>query len=173
MTISLTGLMGCGKSSVGRELSKLLSWHFMDLDEVIVHREGRSIPEIFAKDGEKEFRRMELEAFKAVTENVEGNGTVLALGGGTVTTPECAEIAHEKTLCIYMRASVQTLKAHLEGQTEGRPLLCGQNIEERLERLMSERGHIYEKTAHIVIDTDGKSISEIAQEILRSSHHVR
>ena len=165
--------MGCGKSSVGRELSKLLSWHFMDLDEVIVHREGRSIPEIFAKDGEKEFRRMELEAFKAVTENVEGNGTVLALGGGTVTTPECAEIAHEKTLCIYMRASVQTLKAHLEGQTEGRPLLCGQNIEERLERLMSERGHIYEKTAHIVIDTDGKSISEIAQEILRSSHHVR
>ena len=165
--------MGCGKSSVGRELSKLLSWHFMDLDEVIVQREGRSIPEIFAKDGEKEFRRMEVEAFKAVTENVEGNGTVLALGGGTVTTPECAEIAHEKTLCIYMRASVQTLKAHLEGQTEGRPLLCGQDIEERLERLMSERGHIYEKTAHIVIDTDGKSISEIAQEILRSSHHVR
>ena len=165
--------MGCGKSSVGRELSKLLSWHFMDLDEVIVQREGRSIPEIFAKDGEKEFRRMELEAFKTVTENVEGNGTVLALGGGTVTTPECAEIAHEKTLCIYMRASVQTLKAHLEGQTEGRPLLCGQDIEERLERLMSERGHIYEKTAHIVIDTDGKSISEIAQEILRSSHHVR
>ena len=44
--------MGCGKSSVGRELSKLLSWHFMDLDEVIVQREGRSIPEIFAKDGE-------------------------------------------------------------------------------------------------------------------------
>lgn len=165
--------MGCGKSSVGRELSKLLSWHFMDLDEVIVQREGRSIPEIFAKDGEKEFRRMELEAFKAVTENVEGNGTVLALGGGTVTTPECAEIAHEKTLCIYMRASVQTLKAHLEGQTEGRPLLCGQDIEERLERLMSERGHIYEKTAHIVIDTDGKSISEIAQEVLKSSHHVR
>ena len=165
--------MGCGKSSVGRELSKLLSWHFMDLDEVIVQREGRSIPEIFAKDGEKEFRRMELEAFKAVTENVEGNRTVLALGGGTVTTPECAEIAHEKTLCIYMRASVQTLKAHLEGQTEGRPLLCGQDIEERLERLMSERSHIYEKTAHIVIDTDGKSISEIAQEILRSSHHAR
>lgn len=165
--------MGCGKSSVGRELSKLLSWHFMDLDEVIVQREGRSIQEIFAKDGEKEFRRMELEAFKAVTEGADDSGTVLALGGGTVTTPECADIAHNKTLCIYMRASVQTLKAHLEGQTEGRPLLCGQDIDERLARLMSERGHIYEKTAHIVIDTDGKSISEIAQEILKSSHHVR
>lgn len=165
--------MGCGKSSVGRELSKLLSWHFMDLDEVIVQREGRSIQEIFAKDGEKEFRRMELEAFKAVTEGADDSGAVLALGGGTVTTPECADIAHNKTLCIYMRASVQTLKAHLEGQTEGRPLLCGQDIEERIVRLMSERGHIYEKTAHIVIDTDGKSISEIAQEILRSSHHVR
>ena len=165
--------MGCGKSSVGRELSRLLSWHFLDLDEVIVQREGRSIPKIFAEDGEKTFRKMELEALKAVSEGAEGNGTVLALGGGTVTTPECADIAHNKTLCIYMRASVQTLKAHLEGQTEGRPLLCGQDIEERIVRLMSERGHIYEKTAHIVIDTDGKSISEIAQEILRSSHHAR
>jgi shikimate kinase len=145
----------------------------MDLDEVIVQREGRSIPEIFAQDGEKAFRRMELEAFKAVTEDAEGQGTVLALGGGTVTTAECADIAHNKTLCIYMKASVQTLKAHLEGQTEGRPLLCGQDIEERLARLMYERGHIYEKTAHIIIDTDGKSISEIAQEILRSSHHAR
>ena len=173
MTISLTGLMGCGKSSVGKALSELLSWHFLDLDDVIELREGRSIPEIFAEDGEKVFREMELEAFKAVTGSAEGNETILALGGGTITTPECAEIAHEKTLCIYMRASVQTLKAHLEGQTDGRPLLCGQDIEERLVRLMSERGHIYEKTAHIVIDTDGKSISEIAQEILRSSHHVR
>ena len=165
--------MGCGKSSVGKALSELLSWHFLDLDDVIELREGRSIPEIFAEDGEKVFREMELEAFKAVTGSAEGNETILALGGGTITTPECAEIAHEKTLCIYMRASVQTLKAHLEGQTDGRPLLCGQDIEERLERLMSERSHIYEKTAHIVIDTDGKSVSAIAQEILRSSHHVR
>ena len=165
--------MGCGKSSVGRELSRLLSWHFMDLDEVIVQRESRSIPEIFATDGEKEFRRMELEALKAVTTDTPGNGNILALGGGTVMTPECAKIVSESTLCIYMKASLQTLKAHLEGQTKGRPLLFGQDREERLARLMAERGHIYEKTAHIVIDTDGKSISEIAEEILRSSHHVR
>ena len=165
--------MGCGKSSVGRELSRLLSWHFLDLDEVIVQREGRSIPEIVAEDGEKTFRKMELEALKAVSEGAEGNGTVLALGGGTVTTPECADIAHSKTLCIYMKASLQTLKAHLEGQTEGRPLLCGQDLEERLARLMGERGHIYEKTAHIIIDIDGKSVSDIAQEILRSSHLAR
>lgn len=165
--------MGCGKSSVGRELSRLLSCHFMDLDEVIVQREGRSIPEIFAQEGEEAFRRMESEAFKAVIEGAEGRDTVLALGGGTITTPECAEIAHEKTLCIYMRASVQTLKDRLEGQTEGRPLLSGQDIGERLARLMSERGHIYEETAHIIVDTDGKSISEIAEEILRSSHHAR
>ena len=116
---------------------------------------------------------MELEAFKAVTGAAEDGGTVLALGGGTITIPECAEIAHEKTLCIYMRASVQTLKDRLEGQTEGRPLLSGQDIGERLARLMSERGHIYEETAHIIVDTDGKSISEIAEEILRSSHHAR
>lgn len=165
--------MGCGKSSVGKTLSELLSWHFIDLDDVIVQREGRSIPEIFAEDGEKAFRKMELEALRAVTGNAGSKGIVLALGGGTVTTPECAEIAHGKTSCIYMRASVPTLKARLEGQTEGRPLLCGQDLAERLTRLLSERGHIYEKTAHIIIDTDGKSISEIAEEVLRSSHHVR
>ena len=66
MIISLTGFMGCGKSSVGRKLSELLCCPFMDLDDVIVEREGRSIPEIFASDGEAAFRRMELEALKAV-----------------------------------------------------------------------------------------------------------
>ena len=61
MIISLTGFMGCGKSSVGRELSKLLCCPFMDLDQVIEERIGRTIPEIFAKSGEAEFRRLEKE----------------------------------------------------------------------------------------------------------------
>ena len=66
MIISLTGFMGCGKSSVGRRLSELLCCPFMDLDDVIVESAGRSIPEIFATDGEPAFRQMELEALKIV-----------------------------------------------------------------------------------------------------------
>ena len=64
--LSLIGFMGCGKSSVGRRLSQLLCCPFMDLDEVIVERAGKSIPEIFADDGEKAFRQMELEALRGI-----------------------------------------------------------------------------------------------------------
>ena len=210
--------MGCGKSSVGRRLSQLLCCPFMDLDEVIVERTGKSIPEIFADDGEKAFRQMELETLQYVIENslpensremplpfnrqtvsgqdqnyipqtpAERGTLVLALGGGTVMTPECAEIVKEQTTCIYLRASVETLIEHLEGQTANRPLLNLQNchserdsnwhferakrveksmaLKSNIESLMALRSTTYEKTAHIIIDTDGKSIEAIASEII-------
>ena len=184
MIISLTGFMGCGKSSVGRELSKLLCCRFMDLDDVIVERVGRSITEIFVDDGEKAFRKMELEALQYVIENslpeYSRGPLVLALGGGTVMTEECAEIVCSETRCIYLRASVETLIGNLEGQTANRPLLNLQNchferakrveksmaLKSHIEALMVKRSTTYEKTAHIIIDTDGKSIETIASEII-------
>ena len=169
--------MGCGKSSVGRRLSQLLCCPFMDLDQVIEEHEGRSIPEIFSRDGEPEFRRIELEALKHVVG--EHPSLVLALGGGAVMTKECAEIVHSDTLCIYLKASVETLMEHLSGQTDSRPLLnthdChsdrAKRVEEsalrdRITELMALRSDTYEKTAHIVIDTDGKSIEAVASEII-------
>ena len=202
MIISLTGFMGCGKSSVGRELSRLLCCPFMDLDTVIEERAGRSIPEIFAEDGEKVFRQMELEALQALTvsetrdlkqslpsqamgpslcgqrgstvsnplpptPNVNKGSLesilILALGGGAVMTKECAEIVREQTLCIYLKASVETLMEHLSGgEAAGRPMLQGDSLRTRIEGLMDLRAETYEKTAHIIIDTDGKSIEEIA-----------
>ena len=175
MMISLTGFMGCGKSSVGRELSRLLCCPFMDLDSVIEERAGRRIPEIFSSDGEEAFRRMERDAVIEILEIQETheeinkylNATVLALGGGTVMTPECAEIVHEKTLCIYLRASVDTLLRNLVDEAAGRPMLQG-DLQARIEELMSLRSATYENTAHIIIDTDGKSAAEIASEILDS-----
>ena len=168
MIISLTGFMGCGKSSVGRELSRLLCCPFMDLDDVIVEREGRSIPEIFASSGETEFRRMEQEALMHILTGLSRTDKkvtgILALGGGTVMTEECAKIVHEKTVCIYLRASVETLMDHLAGEVDNRPMLAG-NLRTRIEELMSIRSATYEKTAHIMIDTDGKTIEEIAREI--------
>ena len=223
--------MGCGKSSVGRRLSELLCCPFMDLDSVIEEREGRSIPEIFASDGEAAFRRMEKESLEHVLNTQEtrqcatlapshfvgptpyagvgkcqfrtnalspepphiptqenndhesslpGNEVkaVLALGGGTVMTKECAEMVHEKTLCIYLRASVDTLLAHLAGETAGRPMLQAAplgvipgegevEVEKsplrlRIEDLMAKRAATYENTAHMIIDTDGRSIEDIA-----------
>ena len=163
MIISLTGFMGCGKSSVGRELSRLLCCPFMDLDDVIEERAGRTIPEIFATDGEVVFRQMELEALQE-TSVAEGM-LVLALGGGTVMTPKCAEIIQEQSVCIYLRASVETLVSHLEGEAEGRPMLKGESLRTRIIELIALRASTYEKTAHIIIDTDGKSIEALASEI--------
>ena len=242
MIISLTGFMGCGKSSVGRKLSELLCCPFMDLDDVIEERAGRTIPEIFASEGEAGFRRMEAEALEACIEKkaarddaplapshsraagpspyagvrkcqlrshplpleactISSEGKtrgVLALGGGAVMTPACAELVHEHTLCIYLRASVETLLAHLSGEADKRPLLQNNTdhttsdchfdraasdchfdraerveksptLRQRIETLMTLRSSTYEKTAHIIIDTDGKSIDSICQEIISTA----
>ena len=216
--------MGCGKSSVGRRLSQLLCCPFMDLDQVIEERAGRTIPEIFASEGEAAFRAMELDALKEIVvaseprqcvplapshskaagpspyagvrkcqfhthasspENMHKNSIgklfhviarseatwqsvdmVLALGGGAVMTAECAEIVHSDTICIYLKASVETLMEHLSGQTDGRPMLGDSDLRTRIEDLMALRSETYEKTAHIIIDTDGKSIEAVASEII-------
>ena len=194
MILSITGFMGCGKSSVGRKLSQLLCCPFMDLDSAIEERVGRSIPEIFANDGEAAFRRIELDMLRNILEEVGKQSAppapshsaaagpspiVLSLGGGTVMTPECAELVREKTLCIYLRTSVDALVCRLASEAEGRPLLNpashpgddGNNspnesaalLRSRIESLMSRRASTYEATAHMTIDTDDLSIDEIAQ----------
>lgn len=170
--------MGCGKSSVGRKLSALLSCSYTDLDAFIEKEAGRSIPEIFAEDGEAAFRKMEADGLKKVLSKgvEEQNGLMLSLGGGTVMTPECEQIVHEQTLCIYLRASVDTLVNHLEGESEGRPMLsAASSLRERISELMSLRSSTYERTAHIIVDTDGKSIDDICKELISliSSHPFR
>ena len=132
--------MGCGKSSVGRKLSQLLCCPFIDLDEAVEEAAGKSIPEIFASEGEAAFRRLETEVLTnilsaeherqcapcevgGVNEIPMTISAVLALGGGTVMTPECAEMVRENTYCIYLRASVDTLLERLSSETSTRPLL--------------------------------------------------
>ena len=89
-------------------------------------------------------------------------------------TPECANLVKEHTICIYLRASVDTLLEHLSDEADGRPMLDSSNksddkqvaLRNRITELMSLRSDIYEKTAHIIIDTDGKSIVSICQEVI-------
>ena len=202
--------MGCGKSSVGRELSKLLCCPFMDLDTEIETRSGCTVAEIFETSGEAEFRRLEKETLKDILETggrvleipktpalptvghpLAGGGMsspssgtpacknqehpsnerpqmILALGGGTVMTPRCAELVHENTFCIYLRASVQTLVSHLGNEAAGRPLLEASDLQERIMKLMSQRSATYEKTAHVIIDTDSKTVDAVSEEIVKS-----
>ena len=171
--------MGCGKSSVGRRLSELLCCPFMDLDSVIEAETGRSIPEIFASEGEGTFRRMEKETLDKVISASSGM-LILSLGGGTVMTKECAEMIKEKTTCVYLRASIDTLAEHLEGETSNRPMLSSATIQtaepesgqvqlrERISTLMAKRSSTYEGTAHHIIDIDGKQIDDIAEDIRKA-----
>ncbi len=95
----------------------------------------------------------------------ESEMVVLALGGGTVMTPECAELVQNNTRCIYLKASVETLVEHLDNEADKRPLLSGGDLRTRIEDLMSRRSATYERTAHMIIDTDGKTVDEIASAI--------
>ena len=162
--------MGCGKSSVGRKLSELLCCPFMDLDDEIEAWAGKRITEIFAEAGEEGFRAIEAERLRAVlTPCSDQSSMILSLGGGTVMNPESAELVHGKTISIYLRASIDTLVNNLAEESEGRPMLRtsqGVSLRERIEDLMSIRSRTYEETAHIIIDTDGRTIDQISSEIM-------
>jgi len=168
MIVSLAGFMGCGKSSVGKILSEMLSCPLIDLDTYIEETDGRTISEIFSDDGEEIFREMELFSLRDIV-STYGNSDetlVLSLGGGTLTTEECASIVSESTKCFYLRASVDTLVENLNiVGVENRPMLNGHPLRERIEELMESREEIYEEYASRIIDIDGMDSRQIALEI--------
>ena len=164
MMITLTGYMGSGKTTVGKVLADFLGCPFMDLDDLVVKKAGKSIPDIFAQDGEPAFRELEAQVLRKTVAKYAESTAVLALGGGAVLAPASAALLHEKTVCIYLRATRETLLARLEGETAGRPL-ADKDLAERL----AAREPIYEKTAHVIIDTDGLSPDEVADEIIISA----
>ena len=164
MMIALTGFMGSGKTTVGKVLADFLGCPFMDLDDLVVKKAGKSIPDIFAQDGEPAFRQLEAQVLRKTVEKYAESTAVLALGGGAVLAPSSAALLHEKTVCIYLRASLETLLARLEGETAGRPL-ADASLADRL----ASREPIYEETAHVIIDTDGLSPDEVADEIIISA----
>ena len=164
MMITLTGFMGSGKTTVGRVLADALGCLFLDLDDLIVKKAGKTIPEIFAQDGEPAFRQLEARLLRQTVEKYAESTVVLALGGGAVTTPASATLLHEKTVCIYLRATLETLQQRLSGETAGRPL-----ADDAMAGRLAAREPLYEETAHVIIDTDGLAPDEVADEIIISS----
>ena len=164
MMITLTGFMGSGKTTVGKVLADFLGCPFMDLDDLVVKKSGKSIPDIFAQDGEPAFRELEAQVLRKTVAKYAESTAVLALGGGAVLAPASAALLHEKTVCIYLRATLDTLLARLEGETAGRPL-ADASLADRL----ASREPIYEETAHVIIDTDGLSPDEVADEMIISA----
>jgi shikimate kinase len=159
----LVGMMGAGKSTVGRELARRLGRRFVDSDEEIERAAGASVAEIFAAEGEASFRRREREAVGSL----RASGAVVALGGGAVAQPSLRRLLAGCGVMVYLRAAPETLLARV-GDAEARPLLAGLGASERLERvraLLAEREPAYAEAA-LCVDTDGLAPVEVAERIL-------
>ncbi len=156
--VCLLGFMGCGKSTVGKELASLVGAEFTDLDEYVVEREGRSIPDMF-RDGEQTFRNAEMAALEDyLTEENASSIRVLALGGGTPTIPGAVELVLERTSSVYLRCNFTTIISRIGIEDPSRPLSSDAT------RLYASRLPLYER-AFLKIDVDGKTPRQIAEEI--------
>ena len=163
MIIALTGFMGSSKTTVGRIVADALGCPFVDLDEAVVRDAGRSIPDIFAAEGEAGFREREWKALCRTVRKYGETTAVLSLGGGTLTLPGAPALLKEKTLCIYLQTSLAAIQDRLDGQTAGRPLAADGLGQRYTARLAS-----YGEAADVTIDTDGLTPEQIADEIIIS-----
>ena len=163
MKITLIGFMGCGKSSVAKELAALLCCSHTDLDDYITEAEGRSIRDIFKSEGEEYFRNVEYRCLEQLL-NSEDGPEVLALGGGAAIRG--CELLRSASICIYLRTSEEELCRRLENEMDKRPMLAGErSLRDRVHELMLQRRGIYEKAACHTVVTDGRCPREIAAEI--------
>lgn len=168
MILTLTGFMGCGKSSVGKALSSLLPvFALVDTDQYIEDKTGLSVKEIFAAQGEMAFRNMEVESLRQLLSEYREKDAIVSLGGGTLTSEECFRMVKDNTFCVYLRAKLESLVSILQNDNGKRPMLSGGDIRSRVESLMSERSSVYEAAASVIVDIDYRSYEDIAEEILR------
>jgi shikimate kinase / 3-dehydroquinate synthase len=160
--IFLVGLMGAGKTTIGRLLARRLDLTFIDSDHEIEARTGATIPWIFEIEGEASFRRREADVIRELTSQ---NGIVLATGGGAVLNPASRALLAERGTVIYLRASVSSILQRT-AHDKNRPLLQTADPRRKLEDLTAQREPLYREIAHIVIDTGRPNVQSMVQTIL-------
>ena len=167
MVITLIGYRGSGKSAVARLLATALNLPWIDSDDVIEERTGRSIREIFAEHGEAEFRRLEQSVIHEITRQ---QSLVIATGGGTILAENNRRCMKAAGPVVWLQASVAILAERIQqDETTGdrRPSLTGQSVAEEVESVLASRLTQYQDAATIVVDTDGLSLQQVADEIRR------
>lgn len=160
--IILIGFMGAGKTTLGRRLARALRLTFTDTDDRIVARVGMPVTAIFDQYGEDYFRELETEMLQELLEEKER--CVVSVGGGLPMREENQLYLKRLGLVVYLRAGVQTLMGRL-GRDKSRPMLKGGDLRSKIEELMAIRQDTYEKTADLIIDTDGKDFERLILEI--------
>ncbi|MDE3066865.1 MAG: shikimate kinase [Verrucomicrobiota bacterium] len=161
VNIALIGFMGAGKTSVGRLVAEQLRFDYLDTDELIQSRAGRTIAEIFQADGEPAFRALERNIVAELAGRV---GTVIATGGGLPADP--ANLASLKThaLVVCLWASPEKIWERVRNQTH-RPLLNDPEPQVKIRELLAARGPFY-RQADVLLNTEMRSIREVAQQVV-------
>ncbi|SFO04374.1 shikimate kinase [Nitrosospira briensis] len=157
--IFLVGMMGAGKTTIGRLLAGFLKKTFYDSDREIQKRTGVSIPLIFEIEGEAGFRKRETEM---LSELVKTRNIVLATGGGAVLSAQNREMLKQSGTVIYLRATVDDLWRRTR-QDKNRPLLQTQDPRTKLLELYAQRDPLYQETAHIIVESGKRSARHLAQ----------
>lgn len=159
--IFFIGLMGAGKTTIGRLLAKQMGKDFYDSDVEIERKTGVKIPLIFELEGEAGFRKRETAVIEELSQL---KNIVMATGGGAVLLPENRAFLKNNGKIIYLRAKVNDLYQRTRND-KSRPLLQGDHVEQKLERLYIERNPIYTDLADCIVDTGAQSAAEITNYI--------
>ncbi|MFZ6646646.1 bifunctional shikimate kinase/3-dehydroquinate synthase AroKB [Undibacterium sp. TJN25] len=160
--IFLVGLMGSGKTTVGRALAKKLNKRFIDSDHEIEARTGVSIPVIFEIEGEASFRQREADVIRDLTAQ---QGIVLATGGGAVLNEQSRQYLQSRGTVIYLRAGINSILQRTRND-KNRPLLRTADPRKKLEDLSAQREPLYLEVAHLIIETGRPNVQHLVQSIL-------
>jgi shikimate kinase len=166
--IALVGFMGTGKSSVGRLIAGQLHFSFLDTDEMIESRAGKSVSNIFAEDGEAVFRKFEREVVAELSSQTK---TVISTGGGLAANPANLASLKEHALVVCLWASPEKIWERVRHQSH-RPLLQDPDPQAKIRRLLAEREPFY-KQADVLLNTEVRSLREVAQTVLHQFQLVK
>jgi len=162
-SIALIGFMGTGKTVVGKLLAEKLGKEFIELDAIIEKKAGRSIPEIFRKDGEIGFRELEIAVTKDVAKE---KNAVIACGGGIVLNTINIDRLRKECIIICLAASPQVIIKRTSGDTGERPLLAVPDRARQIKELLKFRKPFYERSADITINTSRISAESVVESVM-------
>lgn len=167
--IILIGFMGCGKSTVGRELRRMLRFRWIDTDHVIEEQAQCRITEIFAREGEEGFRSRETQVLRDLVQS-KPQSTIISTGGGAILREENRELLRELGYVVWLRADCELIYQRTK-KNRDRPILQSPDPQAVIRKLLQVREPIYRECAHLVIDVAGLSRTEIAAGIVESARY--
>lgn len=164
----LVGMMGAGKTTIGRGLARMLGREFVDLDHELEARCGVRVPVIFEIEGEAGFRRREAQALQECTQRRD---IVMATGGGAILAEQSRGLLRERGLVVYLRATLDELFRRTS-RDRNRPLLATPDPRGTLRQLMTTRDPLYTEVAHVVIDTGASSVNAVVKHVLTRLNNI-